>query len=118
MFTNYTFLHKHYAQPGRKEVNTMKIKPEDYKILNEVISDTLEAAGMEISEAVNRLLFEGKSNRRVRWDILNAVSSKYRRDNGRQLIGDGKGVDGLIPLYGYLNDDNIDTALKAITLTD
>lgn len=41
---------------------------------------------------------------RYRWDLLYASGLK---------IGDGVGMEGL-PLYGYLNDDHIDTALRSI----
>lgn len=43
-------------------------------------------------------------NMRYRWDLLHACGLK---------IGDGKGIKGL-PLYAYLSDDNIDTALRRI----
>jgi len=43
-------------------------------------------------------------DKRVRWDCLHATKIK---------IGDGIGMDGL-PLYAYLHDDHIDTALRHI----
>lgn len=43
-------------------------------------------------------------SKRYRWDLLHA---------SRLKLGDGKGMSGL-PVYGYLDDTHIDTALRSI----
>lgn len=43
-------------------------------------------------------------SKRYRWDLIH--------DSGLK-IGDGVGMSGL-PLYAYLNDDHIDTALRSL----
>ena len=83
----------------------MKIKPEHYKILKDGIEklgiDKIKLHKMDLpfmTPAPKDL------DKRVRWDCLYATNIK---------IGDGIGQDGL-PLYAYLDDSHIDTALRNI----
>ena len=83
----------------------MKITKEHYKILR----DGIGAIGVDkIKQHKQDLPFMTPApkdlNKRVRWDCLYATKIK---------IGDGIGQDGL-PLYAYLNDEHIDTALRSI----
>lgn len=82
----------------------MKIKPEDYKVL--------EAAVLRVKEANpsahDAYLAAGWSDKRYRWDLLWKSGLK---------IGDGAGMPGDLDLYAYANDDHIDTALRKITGT-
>lgn len=77
----------------------MKMTSTDFKFLEERIKplDTPEL----------RMQYEvlGYNSMRYRWDLLRATGIK---------IGDGAGMRGDINLYSYLNDDHIDTALRAI----
>ena len=53
------------------------------------------------------IIAEGKAqdvDKRLRWDCLYATKIK---------LGDGRGCSGL-PVYAYLHDSHIDTALKQI----
>jgi hypothetical protein len=81
----------------------MKMKPEHYTILEQAIRPVLNTYP-HIHEDYQ---LKGLSDMRYRWDLL--YISKLK-------IGDGVGTSGL-PLYAYLNDTHIDTALKAITGT-
>jgi len=76
----------------------MKIKPQHFKELKAAIEPLHNKERWEIYQA------QGLSAKRYRWDLLYASKLK---------IGDGKGCSGL-PLYAYMNDDHIDTALRAI----
>ena len=81
----------------------MKIKPEHYKVLEAAI---LKAKAKLPSLAEYKA--NGLSDKRYRWDLLWA--------SGLQ-IGDGKGMPGDLPLYAYMDDTHIDTALRRITGT-
>ena len=82
----------------------MKMKPEHFTILKRAIHETMNSLPLG---TYSQYQTAGLSDRRYRWDLL------YR---SKIKIGDGIGIDGL-PLYAYLNDGHIDTALKAITNT-
>lgn len=78
----------------------MKITSEHYEAVKAAIAPVLTRhpnAEYEYQEA--RL-----TPRRLRWDLLR---------HSRLKIGDGVGMDGL-PLYQYMNDNHIDTALRSI----
>ena len=82
----------------------MRITKQHYNELKQAISLIPASAVKEHREFIKQ---EGKAKdieKRLRWDTLYATRIK---------IGDGKGMPGL-PLYGYLNDSHIDTALKHI----
>jgi hypothetical protein len=82
----------------------MKITKEHYEILKSAIA--LLPASM-VAEHKLYIIEEGKAkdvDKRLRWDTLYASRIK---------IGDGIGMSGL-PLYKYMNNTHIDTALKAI----
>lgn len=80
----------------------MKIKPEHYEVLREAITATASHPAAQGCEKRYQEL--GRTPMRLRWDLLYASKLK---------IGDGVGMDGL-PLYAYMNDDHIDTALRNI----
>ena len=86
----------------------MKIKQEHYKILKDGIEnlgiDKIKLHKMDLPFSVRP---PKDLDKRVRWDCLHATKIK---------IGDGIGQDGL-PLYAYLDDSHIDTALRHI-MTD
>lgn len=80
----------------------MKIKPEHYAILRDKVRVSLDAQGWR-AELYQR---EGLSFKRFRWDMLYLARVK---------IGDNAGMGhGDVPLYEYMNDDHIDTALRRI----
>ncbi len=81
----------------------MKIRQEDKEKLFKMLDDALLPRIEEVKK--HRLLKLGKDiEKRFRWDCFWA--SKIR-------IGDGVGIHGDINLYSYMNDEHIDTALKA-----
>lgn len=82
----------------------MKMKQEHYQVLKAGIEaiDRQAIAAHKIDLLNDSMVKD--LDKRLRWDCLHATKIK---------IGDGNGMSGL-PLYGYLNDDHIDTALKAI----
>ena len=83
----------------------MKIKPEHYKVLKDGIEKIgIEKIKLHKIDLPFRVNPPKDLNKRVRWDCLYASGIK---------IGDGIGMAGL-PLYAYLNDTHIDTALKHI----
>ena len=76
----------------------MKITKEHYKQLREMIARIYP----ELADYKLAIMAQGKAqdvDKRVRWDALNAVG-------GTRFICDN--------LYSYLNDENIDSALRAI----
>jgi hypothetical protein len=75
----------------------MKIKSEHL--------ETMRAAMIPTMDRFPRSSYPDISDVRYRWDILRATGLK---------IGDSIGMPGDIPLYDYLNDDHIDTALRSI----
>jgi len=82
----------------------MKMTKEHYNFIKGAISCLDKNL---IKEHKQFIIDEGKAkdiNKRLRWDCFHATKIK---------IGDGIGQDGL-PLYSYLNDDHIDTALRNI----
>lgn len=81
----------------------MKIKPEHYAVLKQAVDSVLE----RVTNIRSEYQAKGLSDKRYRWDLLYATKIK---------IGDGRGMSGL-PLYEYMDDTHIDTALRAITGT-
>ena len=83
----------------------MKITKKHYNILKEGIEnlgiENIKQHKMDLPFRVNP---PKDLDKRVRWDCLYATKIK---------IGYGIGMDGL-PLYAYLNDNHIDTALRHI----
>ena len=81
----------------------MKISDNDYDKLKKFLDHGIEQIGIKkLLEHKNKHL--GKDiNKRFRWDIFRLSNIK---------IGDGKGIQGDINLYSYMNDEHIDTALK------
>jgi hypothetical protein len=63
------------------------------------IADKLEAAKPDYAA-------RGMSHKRYRWDALRATRLN--------VFGDGVGTHGDLNLYAYMNDDHIDSALRAI----
>jgi uncharacterized protein (DUF1778 family) len=90
-----------------KSLVAMKIKPEDYKKLKDALDETIRKIGkdklMKHKESLKDDSRVKDLEKRFRWDLLYASKIK---------IGDGKGAPGDIDLYAYMNDDQIDTALK------
>ena len=84
----------------------MKIKPEHYDELKQAI----ERVQSEYpSHSLESYISAGLTPMRFRWDLLwTAIKLGYFQ------LGDGVGVPGC-PLYAYLNDTHIDTALRRIT---
>lgn len=75
----------------------MKIKPEHLAELKALIEPVKERIPVQTFVRDNPNL----SPKRVRWDYFHATGSK-----GRDLL--------CATLYQYMNDDHMDTALKAI----
>lgn len=80
----------------------MKITPEHLEELRKAVTP------LDTPERRERYRQAGLAdmdlNKRYRWDLL--YGSKLK-------IGDGRGMSGL-PLYAYLDDTHIDTALRRI----
>ena len=76
----------------------MKIKPEDFAVLQAAVKPLHTPERWALYQA------QGLSAMRYRWDLLYASKLK---------IGDGKGCSGL-PLYAYMDDTHIDTALRTV----
>ncbi len=87
----------------------MKIKPEHYAVLETAVKQVLEANPQVTLEAYSQA---GLSPMRFRWDALWAA-----RKRSGITIGTTLGSPGCLPLYDYLNDEHIDTALRKITNT-
>lgn len=79
----------------------MKIKPEDYEKIKAAVQHVLDKR----PDAMQVYIDAGKTAMRFRWDVLYASGLK---------IGDGIGIKGDVNVYGYANDDHIDTALRTI----
>jgi hypothetical protein len=79
----------------------LKIKPEHFEVLSAAIGAIL-AAKPEAAAAYQKA---GLSHERFRWDVLRASKIK---------IGDSVGMPGDLPLYDYMSDSHIDSALRAI----
>ena len=79
----------------------MKITQEDYTKLNELCNEVLNKTCYTKQDYIDKNL----SMMRYRWDIFNSIP--LTMDN-RTFLG---------RLYNYLNDDNIDSALRKITDT-
>lgn len=84
----------------------MKIKPEHLAELKSAVArtDTSEKRAIYLEGSFPNADKVKDLNKRYRWDVLYASGLK---------IGDGVGTSGL-PLYGYLDDTHIDTALRSI----
>ena len=81
----------------------MKMKKEHYDVLKQHILDTIPKIPSQEAYKEN-----GLSDKRYRWDLLYKSGLK---------IGDGVGTQGL-PLYAYMDDMHIDTALRKILSTN
>lgn len=84
----------------------MKMRPEHFAELAAAINphDTAERRAQYRARNFRHADRCRDVNKRYRWDLMYASGIK---------IGDGKGMSGL-PLYEYLDDDQIDTALRRI----
>ena len=82
----------------------MKIKPEHYQELKTAISMVPKEAALQHREDLKTDSRVKDLDTRYCFDLLYASRIK---------IGDGVGISGL-PLYEYMNDSHILTALKAI----
>ena len=79
----------------------LKIKPEDYLVLKEA----LEKVAKENPGMRREYLESGLSETRYYWDLLWKTGLR---------IGDGRGNPGDLNLYAYMNDLQLDTALRLI----
>jgi len=100
----------------------MKIKQEHYLILESAMQKVIT----KYPTAKHEYKKAGLSNMRFRWDMLHlanlhiAESHNCHGDSVKHVVIDGENqVIPLIdlPLYDYMNDTHIDTALKKITST-
>ena len=85
----------------------MKIKPEHYAVLKAAIEplDKEEHRRAYRAGDFPRSASTKDVNMRYRWDLLYASKLK---------IGDSVGMRGDLPLYDYMDDTHIDTALRSI----
>lgn len=83
----------------------MKMKPEHFAELEQAIQ-RVQSEYPDVT--LQSYLDAGRSGKRYRWDLLYCATRR-----GWFKIGDGKGCDG-VPLYSYLTDSHIDTALRRI----
>jgi hypothetical protein len=79
----------------------MKMKTEHYDQLAHAIGPLMAKHSFSDYKALNL------SAKRYRWDLMSAA--RFNGVSGSRWICDN--------LYGYLNDDHIDTALRRITGT-
>jgi hypothetical protein len=82
----------------------MKISAEHYEIVKKAILGVIK----KYPDHKQGYIDAGLSMERWRWDMFHHCGLK---------VGDGVGVSGL-PLYSYLHDSHIDTALRKITQTN
>jgi len=82
----------------------MKIKPEDYAILEKAVRHTMARTGLTLDNYTSL----GLTAKRFRWDMLEQTKLK---------IGDGTNIIGDVNIYAYADDTHIDTALRKITRT-
>jgi hypothetical protein len=85
----------------------MKIKEEHYDVLKKAISGVLQSHPMADREYHTR----GLSAKRYRWDLLHAA--KVRICDTRNAFGTEPNAI-YFPVYDYLDDTHIDTALRAV----
>jgi hypothetical protein len=82
---------------------TMKIKPEHYEVLRDAFASIKDC----IASHREAVIAGGKAKdveKRVRWDALYALGrTNYLPDRFTSSV-----------LYDYMNDDHIDTALRAV----
>ena len=85
----------------------MKIKKQDYDALKVALESVINPELINMYESGDFPRSEKTKDLQMRFcfDALHLSGIK---------IGDGVGVQGDINLYGYMNDDHIYTALKAI----
>jgi len=88
------------------KVASLKIKPEHLQRLREALAplDTEARRAPYRAGEIPRADAVTDIDKRYRWDLLYASGLK---------IGDGVGVPGDLELYGYLNDEHIDSALRS-----
>lgn len=80
----------------------LKIKPQDMQVLQAAFANITDKLEIAKPDYVAR----GLSHKRFRWDALRATRLN--------VFGDGAGSHGDLNLYAYMNDDHIDSALRAI----
>lgn len=84
----------------------LKIKPEDFAVLKEAVEKVVR----NCPNAAEKYREAGLTHKRYRWDVLHA--------SGLKVFGDGMGMPGDLTLYSYMNDEHIDSALRAILGSD
>ena len=85
----------------------MKIKSEHFEILKEAIEQVIA----DNPEAYTEYKKEGLSDTRYNWDLLHASQVRI----GQQSTMPDTCNRYWLPLYDYMNDNHISTALKNIT---
>lgn len=85
----------------------MKIRPEDYQQLRNAIQAVRAMYPEETVEAAEK---RGWTAKRWRWQLVHVAQRLH-------LLPYFTSSDDGFPLYSYLNDDHIDTALRRITGT-
>lgn len=83
----------------------MKIQSEHYQTLKQLLENQVKR--WPEFELYGQL--EGHRPERVRWDVLHRTGLKIGDDAGMADPGDGTPY---LPLYAYMNDNHIDTALR------
>ena len=99
----------------------MKIQKEHYDVLKDTILGviaTFESRGIHNPIQTHRdfLVREGKAkdiDMRLRWDFMHGAGIRIGESRNAD-IWEGKEYKTFLPLYDYLNDAHIDTALKSI----
>lgn len=86
----------------------MKMKPEHYAILRDEIAPVIARH----PDAATKYKTDGLSPMRYRWDLLHA--SAVQVCHARNAWGERAKPVTYLPVYDYLNDTHIDTALRAI----
>lgn len=90
----------------RTENNAMKMTPEHYAILRDAIAPVIA----KYPDAASKYKADGLSPMRYRWDLLHS-SGVHVCHQHNVWANEGKTC---IPACDYLNDDHIDTALRAV----
>lgn len=84
---------------------SLKLKKDHYDLIKNDIQNYFETTGSTITEMRSKYIKTKLSEKKLRWDLMRLVTS-LRRDSSNSGMFD--------PLYEYLNDRHIDTALKRI----
>lgn len=88
----------------------MKITCDDQSVIYRYLNRVM--ANVKPQQAEDHYHKKGLRPKRLRWDLFHQANKLCVAENGKPLIGDGIGMDGMTTIYAYANDDHIDTLLR------